>query len=286
MSKAAAHKRSLILVSEDYDPGAWSMLEGGESEFQSWAAVVHDLWGVGCYGPGQLDSVRTGAGGLTITKKQIVGAVGGAIGGVAEVAAENGGAYIDVFDCDAAVLAFKQKDASGSKLLKLASWDSANPTFPAERYHSLIAFRPLMFNASPEPVLKALAGAMKPGGQLYIDELHASDPSVAALIAQSIAAPGQKLTLHPAEATKLLQAEGMELRSTATANDQLAAEILAGLARGQEIAQLLKTVPKPFRKQRLSAFTDELQRAAVLYQALDRGLVTAIRTIHRKSSAL
>ena len=286
MSKAAARKRPLILVSEDYDPEEWSRVEG-ESEVQSWLAVAQDLWGVGCYAPGQREAARTGAGGLTITKKQIVGAIGGALGGFADVASANGGAYIDIFDCDAEVLDFKRKDPAAGKLLKLAGWDPAKPEFTADRYHSLFAIRAMSRCTALEPFLKALAGAVKPGGQLFAEELHANDPSVAALIAQSIAGPGQKLTLHAAEtAARTLQNEGLELRSTATVNEQLAAAIHAGLARGQEIAQLLKTVPQPFRRQRLRAFTDELQRAAVLYQALDRGLVTAIRTIHRKSSAL
>lgn len=286
MSKAAARKRALILVSEDYDPEEWSRVEG-ESEIQSWLAVVQDLWGVGCYAPGQQEAAHTGAGALTITKKQIVGAVGGALGGLADVASANGGAYIDVFDGDTAVLDFKRKDPGASKLLKLAGWDSAKPAFPENRYHSLFAIRAMSCTAAVEPLLKALAAAVKPGGQLFVEELHANDPSVAALIAQSIAPPTQKLMLHASEATaRALQAEGLELRSTATVNEQLAAIIHAGLARGQEIAQLLKTVPQPFRKQRLRAFTDELQRAAVLYQALDRGLVTAIQTIHRKPAAL
>ena len=286
MSKAAVRKRALILVSEDYDPEEWSRVEG-ESEVQSWLAVAQDLWGVGCFAPGQREAARTGAGGLTITKKQIVGAVGGALGGLAEVASENGGAYIDVFDCDAAVLEFKRNDPAASKLLKLAGWDTAKPAFTGDRYHSLIAARAMSCCASPEPLLKALASAVKPGGQLFVEELHANDSSVAALVAQAISPPSQKLTLHPTDlAARTLQAEGLEVRSTATVSEQLAQIIHAGLARGQEIAQLLKSVPQPFRKQRLRAFTDELQRAAVLYQALDRGLVTAVQTIHRKPAAL
>lgn len=286
MSKAAARKRALILVSEDYDPEEWTRVEG-ESEVQSWLAVAQDLWGVGCYAPGQREAAHTGAGGLTITKKQIVGAVGGALGGLAEVATGNGGAYIDVFDCNTEVLAHKRKDPAASKLLKLNGWNVESPSFADARYHSLIAVRAMSCCTAAEPLLKALAAAVKPGGQLFLEELHANDPSVGALVAQSISPPSQKLALHPTElAARTLQAEGLELRSTATVNEQLAAIIRAGLTRGQEIAQLLKTVPQPFRKQRLHAFAAELQRAAVLYQALDRGLLTAVQTIHRKPVAL
>ena len=289
MSKAAPRKQSLILVSEDYDPQAWSALEGGETEIQSWLAVAQDLWGPGCYGPGQTDAIRQGANGLTVTKKQIVGAVGGALGGVAEVATAYD-TYIDVFDCDAEVLAYKQQDhgaAGAGKLLKLFPWDPEKPEFQPDRYHSLIASRALSFGATVEPIVKALAKAVKPGGQLYVDELYATDPSVSALIAQATASPGQKLHLHAHDAVmQALKGEALEMRSSAPANEPLMDEIRKGLTHGQEIAQLLKTVPQPFRKQRMVAFANELQRAALLYQALEKGLVTSTRSIHYKAREL
>lgn len=289
MSTAAQRKPPLILVSEDYDPDAWAALEDGETEIQSWLAVAQDLWGAGCYGPGQTDAICQGANGLTVTKKQIVGAIGGALGGVGDVAAAYD-TYIDVFDCDAEVLAYKQQDngaAGAGKLLKLFAWNPEKPELQADRYHSLIASRALSFGATLEPIVKAFTKAVKPGGQLYVDELYAADPSVSALIAQATASPGQKLCIHPQEdVMKALKGEALELRSSASANESLMEAIHKGLTRGQEIAQLLKTVPQPFRKQRMVAFANELQRAAVLYQALEKGLVTATRSIHYKAREL
>ena len=109
MAKAAAQRQHLILVTEDYDPAAWETFADGETEFQSWLAVAQDFWGPGCYGPGQVETVRQGANGLTVTKKQIVGAIGSALGGVGTVAAENS-AYVDVFDCNEKILAYKKGD--------------------------------------------------------------------------------------------------------------------------------------------------------------------------------
>jgi hypothetical protein len=136
-------------------------------------------------------------------------------------------------------------------------------------------------------VVKALAKAVKQSGQLFVDEIFAKDPSVAALIAQAIATPGQALHLHRQEEVMLaLKSEGLELRSSASANEPLMEALRKGLTRGKEIAQLLREVPQPYRKQRMSAFANELQRAAVLYQALEKGLVTSTRSIHYKPRAL
>lgn len=284
-----ARKKPLILVSETHEPEAWGARDYGESEFESWLAVVQDLWGAGCFGPGQLDAMRQAANGLTMTKEKTIGAIGGAVGGLGTVAVELG-AYIDVFDCDAAVLAFKRWDdgsAGAGKLLKLSPWDPPIPALQAKRYHGLIVAGALSLATSTAPLIKAIAGAVKDGGQLFVDALYAKDLSVGALVAQSIASPGQTLTLHTQAAVMDgLKKEGLELRSSAPADAQLIETIHKGLTRGQEIAQLLKAVPPPYRKQRLLAFTNELQRAAVLYQALERGLVTAVRTIHAKPRKL
>ena len=286
MSKVR-RKRPLILISEDYDPDAWRTLDEGETEFQSWAAVAQDIWGRGCFGPGQAKAAREGANGLTINKTQILGAVGCGVGGVAPIASGLG-AYIEVFESDPALLAYEQQDPGASgKFLKLAAWAPQKPELRADRYHGLMAFRALSAAADPAPIAKALAAAVKPSGRLFSDEIYAPDPSVAALIAQAIAAPGQKFFFHAHDvAMEAFAAGNLEPRSKATANEELLNEIREGLARSQDMAQQLKAIPQPFRKQRMTAFADELQRAAVLHQALEKGLVTAVRTIHYKARTL
>jgi hypothetical protein len=147
----------------------------------------------------------------------------------------------------------------------------------------LIAARAFSFVARPDPLCQTLAAAIKPGGLLFVDELYAADMLVAALVARTTALPDQKRYLHGYDAvTQGLADGGLELRSTATTTDQLLPEVKAGLTRGQQLADFLTTIPEPFRRQRLTALRDELERAAGLSHALDRGLVTAIRTLHRK----
>lgn len=279
----ATHKQPLILVSQDYDPDIWRSLDEEESEFQSWFAVAQDIWGRGCYLPGQAEAVREGASGLTIGKAMTVAAVGCTVGGLGPVAIENA-IRIEVFESDAVLLkdAQAEPDPAG-KLLRLTGWDPKKPELPAARYDGLMALRAV--SASPDPVIatKALAAAVKPGGRIFIDELYASDPSAAALVAQGIAGPTSKIALHDQRAVlETLEGEKLEPRATSVVNEQMMAVIRAGLSQAVAVAQSLRAIPQPFRRQRMSAFADELQRAATLHQAIEKGLVTALRTIHYK----
>lgn len=287
MSTAARRKPATILVSEDYDPGVWETLDGEESAFQAWVAVAQDIWGRSCFAPGQADAARQAAAALTINKTMIVGAAGCGVGGVGRIASE-AGAHIEVFESDAALLAHAAADPGpAGKLLRVAALDPAQPDLRADRYHALMALRAV--SASPDPFVaaKALAAAVKPGGRLFVDELFVADPSVAALIAQGIAGPNQKLALHAqAPVFDTLKNQKLEPRARTDVGEQLMADIRAGLAKSVGIAQRLKEIPKPFRKPRMSAFADELQRAAVLHQALEKGLVTAVRTLHYKTREL
>ena len=271
-------KKKLLLVSEDADPAAWEALKAGESEVQSWLAVAQDLWGAGCYRPGQRESIRQGANGLTMTKKHIIGAAGFALGGVGVVAGELA-AYVDIFEASADVLSQPQQ----TKMLKAAGWQPQQPDFKSDRYHGFLAIGTIAQGVAPETVVNALAGALKGGGQIYVDELHAADPSAGALVAQAIACPSERLVLHQQDATRRALTEaGLQQRSIMDAAPALMDAIRSGLTRGQDIARLLKALPEAVRKQRLVAFTNELQRAAVLFQALHKGLVTATRSIHVK----
>jgi hypothetical protein len=287
MQHAAQRRQPLILVSEDYDPDIWRSLEEEEPEIQSWLAVAQDIWGRGCFLPGQLLAVREGAAGLMLKKTMTIGAVGCAVGGVGQLALDTG-AYIEVFESDPCLLDHSQAEPGpAAKLLRPAAWSPEKPDLRAGRYQALMALRALSASPDPAATIKTLAAAVKPAGRLFIDDLYAADPSVAALVAQGIAGPTHKIGLHTqAVVTEALEATKLEPRSRAVVNEQMMSTIRAGLAQAVEIAHRLKAIPQPFRRQRLSAFADELQRAAVLHQAIERGLVTAIRTLHYKPQVL
>lgn len=289
MANTAAKKKPLILVSQDYDPKAWETLESGESEFESWAAVAQDLWGLGCYGPGQHDAMLQALNGVAIHKSKVVGVIGSTLGGIGIIAEENN-AYIDVMDCNTELLQKPPQppaDAKGGKFLKSLGWDPNKIQMPAARYHGLVCAGAISLAPNLADAVQSLTAAVKPGGFLFIDEIFATDPSAAALIAQGIARATEKLHLRPQdEIVKALQGASLELRSNAASAEPVMDAIRKGLLGGKDIAQILTTIPAPFRKQRMMAFVGELQRAAVLFQALEKGLATAARLIFRKAGDL
>jgi hypothetical protein len=62
-----------------------------------------------------------------------------------------------------------------AKKVELKSWDPQNPTFVAKSHHNCLALSPLL-PARPEPILDAMAKALRPGGQLVLTELAAKAP--------------------------------------------------------------------------------------------------------------
>jgi hypothetical protein len=283
----AARKQPLILVSEDHDPDIWRSLDEEETSGQAWLAIAQDIWGRGNVLPDQAAAMREAAIGLSIDKTRTIGAVGRALGGVAALATQHN-TYIELFECDEAFTAhLAAEPGAAGKFLRPAAWSPDKPALRADRYHGLIAARAFSASADPAATAAALAAAVKPGGRLFIDDLYAPDPSVAALVAQAIATPNAKLTLHSSTPLmETLEAAKFEPRAKVVVNDQLMRAIRAGLAQATTIATRLKAIPQPFRKQRLEAFADELQRVTVLHHALEKGLVTAMRTIHYKAREL
>ena len=95
-------------------------------------------------------------------------------------------------------------------------WDPANPAFRAAYHHHALALEPLRAGSDPARLMAALAGAMKPGGQLVLLDLVADTraagggfarwmalegrtrpPPFPAVLEAAIAAAG--FTLHVAE---------------------------------------------------------------------------------------
>ena len=281
MSGAARPKKPLVLVSDDVEPPHWDAK--GEPELMSRLAVCQDVWGRNCFAPGQAFAMRQAAYALAVNKTQIYGAIGACLGGFGPMLQEFG-VHVEVFESDQQL--YEHNAASPNflgKLIKFERWDEAKPILKPKRYHRLSAYGAFAATKNLESLAAELCAALRPGGVLYIDEIWSNDRSSAQALASATSIwPNERCFRSKGDVLGLLE-RGLELRSTLEANRLVKGDIRNGLMHAQTVAQKLKQIPEPTRKQRLIALTLELQRAVVLYDALERDAVVATRYIFQKA---
>jgi hypothetical protein len=165
-------------------------------------------------------------------------------------------------------------------------WVPGELRLKANRYHRLSTF--WAFAAAPDPaaLVHEITAALKPGGYLYIDEIWANDAASARQLACASSLWQDNLCFRRKGEVLNLFARELEFRSANEANRLVKGDIRDGLAHAQEVTQKLKQVPDDIRKHRLIALTKELQRVVVLFDALDRGAVTATRLVFHKKKEL
>lgn len=148
--------------------------------------ITDSLWGSGYQFPGgEIETLRL-AKPLGLSAASSLLLVGAGSGGPACSLATQLGVWVSGYDADQALthaaldrIAHHRLD----KRVQAETWDPARPDFPLHYYHHCLALEPLR-GTKPEPTLAALAGAIKPGGQLMMTELVADtaldprDPTV------------------------------------------------------------------------------------------------------------
>jgi len=149
-------------------------------------AVAGALWGDGFLFPGgEVETLRLAKPlGLSAASSLFLLGVGG--GGPACSVATHLGVWVSGFEADHDLVDAATDRVARAKLgrrAQVATWDPAEPAFNRHAYHHGLALEPLR-GGKPEPVLAAVADALKPGGQLVLVELVAdvpldpSDPSI------------------------------------------------------------------------------------------------------------
>lgn len=280
MGVAARPRKPLVLVSDDVEPAHWDA--AGEPAFVSRLAACQDVWGRNCFTPGQNFAMRQAAYALAVNKTQIFGAIGVFMGGFSMMLQEFG-AHVEVFEACADLHAHNLASPNFlGKLVKLDRWETAKPKLKANRYHRLSLYGAFSAVADVESFAAEASAALKEGGYLYIDELWANDKASGhALATATSLLPTELCYRAKGEVLGVFERE-LELRSTHEANRLVKGDIRNGLVHAQTVAQMLKQIPEPTRKQRLIALTMELQRAVVLYDALERGTIVATRYMFHK----
>lgn len=141
-------------------------------------ALVHRLWGPGFIFPGgEIETLRmTRPLGISAASSLLIVGVG--TGGPAITVTRNLGVWVTGMDTDPALLTAAKgliKRAQLTKKINIASWDPENPEFVERSHHHCLALEPFR-GARAEPILHALARALKPGGQIVVTELAAPKP--------------------------------------------------------------------------------------------------------------
>lgn len=281
MSGAARPRKPLVLVSDDVELPNWG--PAAESEFESRLAVCQDVWGRNCFMPGQNFAMRHAAFALTINKTQIFGAIGCFMGGFTLLLQEYG-THVEVFESDAKLYEHnKQSPNFLSKLIKLERWQPGQVLLKPNRFHRLCLYNAFSAATDADAFALEVAASIKEGGVLYVDELWSNGgASARALTSACLPWPTEQCFRAKGEILSLLS-RSLELRSTKEATRMVKSDIRDGLVHAQSVAQKLKQIPEPNRKQRLIALTQELQRAVVMYDALEREAIVATRFIFQKA---
>lgn len=137
-------------------------------------AVLAGLWGEGFIGPGGEEEVLRLAKPLGLSPSNSVLHLGAGLGGGTLAIARATGAYVNGYVLDASLVEAATLAAQKAGLAKRATIEALNPAAPGLRhgyFHHAIAQEALWPLADKEPVVAALARAVKRGGQVMLTDL-------------------------------------------------------------------------------------------------------------------
>ncbi len=157
---------------------------------QARIAVEEELWGTGYLTPGGAPELLRFAAPIGLSAASSLLLVGAGAGGPPQTLATDLGVWVAGYeaDPDLAGLARRRIQRAGAALAKratVAAWNRHDPALPARIAHHALALDAIR-DATPEPVLAAIAGAVKPHAHLVLVEtvtpapLDPADPAIAA----------------------------------------------------------------------------------------------------------
>jgi len=143
-------------------------------------AIEEELWGTGFLNPGGGPEVLRYAAPMGLSAAATVLLLGTGAGGPAQMLATELGVWVAAHeaDPDLAALAARRIQRAGAALAKratIAQWDPHDPDFRPRSAHHALAIEALR-DATVEPVLAAIAAALKPHGQIVLVETVATTP--------------------------------------------------------------------------------------------------------------
>ena len=141
-------------------------------------AVAEALWGDGYLVPGGDEEVLHIAKPLGLSEAASLLLLGAGIGGPSCCLVEKLGPWVSGFETNARLMEQANLRATRLGLARRARadvWEPQAAAFPQHYFHHALALEALRHTA-PEPVLRAIAAALKPGGQVALVEAVADLP--------------------------------------------------------------------------------------------------------------
>ncbi len=136
-------------------------------------AVVESLWGEGFLFPGGEEETLRLANPLGLSTAASLLLLGAGSGGPVRSIASRLGVWVTGFesDPDLASLAIERSTCSGlGRRAQIEMWCPGRPSFRPAYYHHALVLEPLRGSA-PEPVLAAVAEALRPNGQIVLVDM-------------------------------------------------------------------------------------------------------------------
>src|SRR5579859_4358796 len=140
--------------------------------------VAEALWGEGFLFPGGREEALRLAKPLGLSAASSLMFVGAGPGGAPRAITTELGVWVTGYESNARLVAVANERNARAGLGRRAQvepWDPFAPQFPSHYYHHAIAIEPL-HRAPPDTLLAAVAGALKPAGQLVLVEAVADKP--------------------------------------------------------------------------------------------------------------
>lgn len=143
------------------------------------------------------------------------------------------------------------------------------------RYHGVSTSWALSAVNDPAAFALMLADSLQPGGRLMLHELWCETEAAGRRLGGTLGLWRDDLVL-PARQKVLASLSGcLVLREARECAGALKDDIRDALVRGQGVLHRMQDLPDEARRHCMPALARELQRALVLFDAIDRGLLTA-----------
>lgn len=265
-----AAKPNIVLLGQK-DPNKPVELGSDEGPFESWLAVMQDLWGVGNLTPFDTLFASRAISCMAPTQGCQFGAVCFHLGKRLFTFNRESGIWIDAFEEQPALSRYEKRPKDK---MKFVAWAPGKKLLGSKRMSHIAVLSPTLIKGEAQAIIHEAATALKPQGQLFLaDQVRTGDGG---------AQPGHPRLHSEAELRAWLEEAGLRFYSTSNMAADLIITLLRGLHSSLNMLANLRRLDEPWRGQRFQAFERELERAVTLHQGMERGEVGAVGLLYTK----